>query len=188
MNMQKAALGRREFLLASGTLALVGTIGNQSAQGKALPEGTSILVKLSPTGNPCVRHLEGPDAQSFTALAAAAQQCVTTANACVEYFIGNLGLGRMDSGECLTDGCLAEECLTLAQEVAATCRSVTWLAAKESGHLAKFGGPTADICEACAEICSKLKEDHEPCVHCEAACKRFVRDWYRATETIDYYL
>lgn len=186
--MQNTVLGRREFVLAFGTLALVGTIGNQSAQGQALPEGTSTDIQLLPTGKPYVRHLEVPDAESFTALAAAAQQCVTTANGCVDYFVGKLGLGRRDSGECLIDECLAEECLTLAQEVAATCSAVTWLASKESMHLARFGGPTAEVCNACATICFQLKKDHEPCGPCEAACKGFVREWSRAAVTIDYYL
>ena len=187
MNTQTVALRRRKFICASGTLILVGAIGNQRAHSTALAEGTSTPIKPPATGNPCVRHLEGPNAQSYAVLTAAAQRCVTTANGCVDYFVDNLGLGGVDSGDCLAAECLAEECLTLAQEVVATCTAMTWLASRASGRLAEFGPPTVVVCGACAALCAKLKKDHAPCVHCEAACRDFIRDWSRATESVDYY-
>ena len=136
MERRDAVFGRREFLLASGTLALVGTLGNTSAQGKALPEGAAT-----------VAFFETANDESVTDLAAAARRCVITAKACIDYFTTDLGLGAQDS----------DQIVNLGEAVIAVCGAVVSLASVESSYLASIAVTAMEICKACENDCKLCK-------------------------------
>lgn len=166
MNRRDTVFGRREFLLASGTLAMVGTLGNTTAQGNALPRGDET-----------VTYFQISNDESVTYLAAAARRCVITAEVCIDHFTNELGLGAQDS----------HECLRLDKAVIAICGAVASLASIESSYVASITATAIEICQACEKECN-LRKDHQPCVDCAKACRSFIDECHRATATVVYHL
>ena len=166
MTRRDTVFGRREFLLASGTLAMVGTLGSTSTQGKALPGDAAP-----------VTFVESFNAEAVTHLAAAARRCVMTAEACIDHFTNDLGLGAQDS----------HQCVALDKAVIAICGAVASLASIESSYMARIALTAMEICEACEKQCNARK-DHQSCVDCAKACRSFIDACHRATVIAEYHL
>ncbi len=124
MGRQLATLRWREFLLASETLALVGTVGNT----KAFSAGSRTFTKCTSSGKTCVNHSVRSNGEPFSELAIAARRSVTTARACIEYFNSGLAMPNHD----------LQEGLNLAEAVVAGCEAVALLASSQSPYLANF--------------------------------------------------
>ena len=166
INRRDTEFGRREFLLGSGILAMVGTLGNRSAQGKALPGDAA-----------SVTFVESFNAETVSHLADAARRCVITAQACIDHFANDLGLDASDS----------HQCAGLDKAVIAICGAVASLASIESSYVASIAVTAMEICEACEQQCNARK-DHQSCVDCAKACRSFIDKCHRATVTADYHL
>lgn len=166
MKRRDTVFGRREFLLASGTLALAGTFGNTSAHGKAFHIGSATA-----------EFYEIANDGSVTDLAVAARQCVITAEACVDYFTNDLGLVAQD----------LERCVELDYAVIAVCGAVASLASVASSYLAGIAVTAMEICGACEKECNARK-DNQLCVDCAKACRSYIDECDRATITVQYYL
>jgi hypothetical protein len=95
MDRQLATLRWREFLLASETLALVGTVGNT----KAFSAGSRTFTKCTSSGKNCVNYSVRSNGEPFSELAIAARRSVTTARACIEYFNSGLAMPNHDLQE-----------------------------------------------------------------------------------------
>ncbi len=175
MERQLAVLGRREFLLASGTLALVGTIGNTKAQSEAFSEGTTRFTRCTKSGETCVKYSIRSNHEPFSDLTVAARRSVAAAKACIKYFNNGMAMSDQD----------LQEGLELAEAVVAGCGAVTLLSISQSPYLVNFASPAVEICIACQNYCNKLK-DHKTCVDCAKACQEFIGAWYQVTEIIEY--
>jgi hypothetical protein len=82
--------------------------------------------------------------------------------------------------------CLNEEnvnkmarCIKLDMECAAICRTAAQLMSLESEHANAICQLCSDICNACAEECSKHSSDHcricaEICYHCAEECAGMI--------------
>ena len=175
MEKQLAVLGRRKFLLASGTLALVGTIGNTRVHAETFSEGATRFTKCTSLSNTCFKYSVRSNNEPFSDLAVAARRSVAAAKACIRHL--NSGLAMSDHD--LQDG------LELAGAVVAGCGAVALLATSQSRYLTEFAPSTVELCKACQNYCNKLK-DHQTCVDCAKACLDFIGTWYQVTEVIEY--
>ena len=86
-----------------------------------------------------------------------------SAEACIDHFINDLGLGAQDS----------DQCVELRKAVIAVCGAVASLASVESSYLASIAVKAMEICKAYENECNARK-DHQPCVDCAKACRSFI--------------
>ncbi|MBU0620849.1 MAG: four-helix bundle copper-binding protein [Gammaproteobacteria bacterium] len=92
-------------------------------------------------------------------LIAAATDCVTKANLCLQHCLDLLGQGDQTMAACAQS----------SNQVAAVCAALAKLAASNSKHLPKLARAAMDVCKDCEEECKKT-EKHAECKACKEAC------------------
>lgn len=97
-------------------------------------------------------------------LAAAANHCVETGNACLEHCLTSLAGQGNDMAECAKT----------VTEMLAACTAIARLAALDSEHLAAMAAGCAEICRSCEASCRKHESHHAVCKACAESCKACI--------------
>ncbi len=92
-------------------------------------------------------------------LIAAAADCVTKAQLCLQHCIDLLGQGDKSMAACAKS----------SSQVIAMCSALQQLASADSKHLGKLARVAMDVCKECEEECKKT-EKHPECKACKEAC------------------
>ena len=92
-------------------------------------------------------------------LIAAAADCVTKAQLCLQHCIDLLGQGDKSMAACAKS----------SSQVIAMCNALQQLASADSKHLGKLARVAMDVCKECEEECKKT-EKHPECKACKEAC------------------
>lgn len=103
-----------------------------------------------------------------SALAAAARDCVATADACLAHCVERLGAGDRD----------LEGCARTVIDVRAVCEALATLAAQNSPLLPKYAAVAHEACKACETECRR-HDKHQPCKECAEACARCATECAR---------
>lgn len=135
-------MNRRELLMGAAALAAAATTGSAFA---AEHDHSMHDHHAMPAGN--------------DKLLAAAADCVTKADQCLQHCLVSLGKGDKELAACAQS----------SSQVAAVCAALAKLAAANSKHLPKFAKVAMDVCKECEEECKKT-EKHPECKACKEAC------------------
>lgn len=92
-------------------------------------------------------------------LIAAAADCVTKANNCLQHCLVLLGQGDTSMAACAQS----------SSQVIAMCNAVLQMAAAESKYLPQLAKVAMQVCKACEEECKKT-EKHPECKACKESC------------------
>lgn len=134
-------VGRREFLVSSGLVALAA--------------GPAIAAAATDSGE----HQHASTGK-YAALIHEALHCIETGNACAAHCISDM---RSGSTELL-------QCLVRVQELVTACEALSTLAAYESDHVKTYARATIEVCDTCEAECRKFEDKHTECKVCADAC------------------
>lgn len=135
-------MNRREMLLGAAAMAATAV----SSQAFAA-EHEHMMHNHHATGN---KHDK---------LIAAAADCVTKANLCLQHCIVLLGQGDKSMAACAQT----------SSQVIAMCGALQQMAAADSKYLPQLARVCMDVCKACEEECKKT-EKHPECKACKESC------------------
>ncbi|MFH0933937.1 MAG: four-helix bundle copper-binding protein [Pseudomonadota bacterium] len=135
-------MDRRELLMGAAALTITATAGRAFA-----------------AEHDHSAHNHGAMASRNDRLIAAAADCVSKANVCLQHCLELLGQGDQSMAACAKS----------SSQVIAMCGAMQQMAAADSKHLAKLAKVAMDVCKDCEEECKKT-EKHPECKACKEAC------------------
>lgn len=135
-------MNRRELLLGAAAMAATAVAGSASAA-----EHDHMMHDHHAMANP------------HDKLLAAAADCVSKANICLQHCIVLLGQGDKSMANCAQS----------SSQVIAMCGALQQMAAANSKYLPQLAKVCMDVCKACEEECKKT-EKHPECKACKESC------------------
>jgi len=146
-------MNRRELLLGAAAVAAAATAGRAFA-------GEHDHMDMENMDNMDGMPMHHDHASTRNAkLIAAAADCVSKAQICLQHCLVSMGKGEKELAACSQS----------ANQVAAMCAALQQMAAAESKHLPQLAKAAMDVCKDCEDECKKT-DKHPECKACGEAC------------------
>lgn len=139
-------MNRRELLLGAVAMAAAGAVGKAMAAEHEHNHDHAGMAH---------DHSSAPNAK----LIAAAADCMTKANLCLQHCLVSLGKGEKELAACAQS----------SSQVISMCNALLEMAAANSKYLPKLAKLAMEVCKDCEEECKKT-EKHPECKACKEAC------------------
>lgn len=105
-------------------------------------------------------------ARMFTALAAAAADCVKTGHACIDHCLEMFAQGDNSTAACARS----------VTQLLPVCATLQQLATQNSRYVRKYAALAQEICRDCEKECRKHEREHQACRECAESCAACARE------------
>lgn len=112
------------------------------------------------------RHSHHADGARHPSLVAAASDCVSRGEICLDFCLASLASGDTDLAGCAKR----------VNELLAVCGALRSVAAQNADSLPAIARIAHDVCQRCEEECRKHEKMHSQCRDCAEACAACARE------------
>ncbi len=146
-------MNRRDAILTTGSMVVSASLGALACGGATVSAQNA---KAPPAA--------GGTTTGLSAVADAANDCVSKGNACIAHCLGMFAAGDLTMAGCART----------SYDMTAAMAGLAKVAASGSSHAPAFAKVAADFCRDCEAECRKHADKHPVCKDCMDACTRAI--------------